>query len=36
MLDTLIYYIGPFGLVLFPVLAVLAAATVVQEILDRR
>lgn len=36
MLDTIIYYIGPCGLVLFPALAVAFVATVIQEIRDRR
>ena len=36
MLDTIIAYIGPAGIVLLPVLAVLAVATIVQEIHDHR
>ena len=36
MLDTIIYYIGPFGLALFPALAVFAVFAVIQEIRDWR
>lgn len=36
MLDTIIYYIGPFGLALCPALGVFAVLAVIQEIRERR